>query len=701
MNRRLSSSLTAAAIAAVLATAGCGGGGGGSSAAPPIGNNPTPFPTSTASSITPSGVGTSYTIDSNPRGLTVAIDGAASGVTPQTYTPAARVTAHTVTIGGTYSVTLTPNFTTSRTIYYNRPGETAGSVTASSIQTLQNAARSLSSIGNGESLVRRPLQSSRGLAGVSSTRVAVTYNLAALHSAGRAPADIERAQGAESGSDISRSESESVRSVAIPSGTTLAAFTAQLSANREVASVTPLHLRSLQSSTPITPNDTYMKPNYQWDMFQIGMPNAWGYTKGDTAKIAVIDTGYDKNHQDLMGKVAYSESVINGVRTVNSAQDTDGHGTNVSGIAAATTNNGFGFAGVGWNTQLYEFKIFSDATSANSNISANTGDEATAINDAVAQGVDVINLSLGATQDTGFDQVEYNAVESAISQGVVVVAASGNEAQSSGATTVDYPAAYPGVISVGATSLNDGNTGNPQGATEFVASYSNAGPGLDVVAPGGDPNANDTSASNTPTDYLHWIFNISTTTAAVKANQCLDVTNCKALFAGTSQATPHVAGAVALLAASAGHRALSPARVSQIIDSTADNINDPKQGHGRLNVYRALAASRNDTTGITYTPAPTQFVAFAYTNSGGTTPSILDITYPSGVPVGGNGTFDIGDLPAGASNYRIAVWFDANGNGKIDPGDEFGVSGVCPANASCPSAQNITVSKVGAGFALP
>ena len=76
-------------------------------------------------------------------------------------------------------------------------------------------------------------------------------------------------------------------------------------------------------------------------------------------------------------------------------------------------------------------------------------------------------------------------------------------------------------------------------------------------------------------------------------------TNCTAFFAGTSQATPQVAAAAALLlAAAGGHHSLTPAHVTQLIEDTADNINDPHQGHGRLNVYKALAAVNGDTGAV-------------------------------------------------------------------------------------------------------
>jgi subtilisin family serine protease len=131
-------------------------------------------------------------------------------------------------------------------------------------------------------------------------------------------------------------------------------------------------------------------------------------------------------------------------------------------------------------------------------------------------------------------------------------------------------------------------------ASEAVASYSNSG--VTLVAPGGDP----TNPTNSDNDFLHWVEGYSTTTAAYPGDQCtngvyLGDTMCRALFAGTSQATPQVSGTIALMMAyhGGGIRSLSPATVTTLLTSTADNIGQPsaRQGAGRLNVGNAVAAA--------------------------------------------------------------------------------------------------------------
>jgi len=193
---------------------------------------------------------------------------------------------------------------------------------------------------------------------------------------------------------------------------------------------------------------------------------------------------------------------------------------------------------------------------------------------------------------------ERNAVENAIAAGVVVVAASGNGDPNTGLglPSLDCPACYPGVIAVGATSLDDAN---PSAIVEKVASYSNYDSGnpttWGIVAPGGDP---DSSLPNGDPDLLHWIFNIFTSTPTDKQFQrpCTGdfgtgpTLDCRIEIAGTSQATPHVAGAAALLL-SVG---VAPSQVKTLLCNNATSIGGTHSGCGRLNIYQAMAAALHD-----------------------------------------------------------------------------------------------------------
>jgi serine protease len=299
----------------------------------------------------------------------------------------------------------------------------------------------------------------------------------------------------------------------------------------------------------------------------------------------VIDTGVDQTNADLLPKLDKTMSIVGGI-TNTSAQDTNGHGSNVSGLVAATTNNGYGFAGSGWDVHLLAYKIFPDTTATSDCQSADTLDEAAAIRDAVANGASVISLSLGAPTS---DAAEQNAVQFALQSGVTVVAANGNLGPGH---TPDFPAAILGVIAVGASSVTNLVANTYTSITsENVAPYSNDNPTL--VAPGGDAAADP---ANAPTDYLHWIAGYGTTTANKPGDRCSNSGGvCVVLFNGTSQATPQVSAAVALMLAKHGGKgSMSPATVMSILKTTAKvlpNITSARQGAGRLNVQAAVAGS--------------------------------------------------------------------------------------------------------------
>ncbi|MBV9438590.1 MAG: S8 family serine peptidase [Candidatus Eremiobacteraeota bacterium] len=707
-----------------LAAASPGGGHGGFAC--PKGGTPAVCDSAYAITSNPSGLSWSLVDNGNPTQLQPG--GGSTGTTPGSATPA--VSSHPWQIrftGGTngaYGVTIAQVHDGPHSVFYNQQGDSLGRVSTTGLQTVQrlaSAAAERSASTASLPVLRRPL-ARWPVTGVSSTRVFVRYRSAVLAAAGRTPADVERAAGAR-GHDLPTLQRDPLRVVDVPAGETAPSFASRLQSRADVAGVYPVHLRHPLAKGATAVNDPHMaNPIDQWYLNADGFPYAWSYTTGTSATIAVIDTGVDVNNTDLSAKVVFQEKVLGG--KVSSTQiDTNGHGTNVASIAAAATNNATGFAGAGYDVKLMAFDIFSDATSSSDQQNGDTGDEAIAIGDAVAHGADVINLSLGAAEDAGgngYDQGEHDAIEAAIAANVTVVAAAGNDADGSESgtphTDLDYPAAYDGVIAVGASALDDKNSGTYTNATEVVADYSQYGPGLGVVAPGGRPciGQGGTGSCN-DTDLLHWIWNYSSTTAAYPPDQCTYAngtlpktpTNCTALFAGTSQATPQVSAAAALLVALAGgHRPLKPAQIAQILESTADNINDPHQGHGRLNAYRALASLVADTAAFSG-PVPqahgtAQLIAFAYANSGSATPTILDYNYPAGVPIASDGTFRIADVrPADAATYKVGVWYDANGDGVIDAGDYVGVSSAsCTSSAPC-AVGTITLSAVSGKYTLP
>ena len=204
------------------------------------------------------------------------------------------------------------------------------------------------------------------------------------------------------------------------------------------------------------PDDTSY-PN-QWWLPAVGDRQMWALGRGTGVVVAVIDTGVDMTHPDLVPNLL-SNGYNFGDGNAN-PQDMRGHGTQVAGIIAASQNNGFGVSGLAPESKILPIKI-------------NVGDQdyftsdrlANAIAYAVSQGAKIINLSLTADQQT---QTVQDAIQSALDMGIIVVAAAGNY---SGA--VEFPANMPGVLGVAATD-------------EFnhLASFSKTGPEITVAAPG-------------------------------------------------------------------------------------------------------------------------------------------------------------------------------------------------------------------------
>src|SRR4051794_9493989 len=214
-----------------------------------------------------------------------------------------------------------------------------------------------------------------------------------------------------------------------------------------------MSLLDVPSDTYYTDQSTYLKA--------LDLPKAWDVTHGSAAvRVAVIDSGATTSHPDLAGKVIAHYNAVTGTSSVT---DAVGHGTMVSSMIAAKTDNSAGIAGAGWNTDLLVVKV------ADSHNAINDADVAEGVDWAVKHGADVINLSLGgAAAGTALK----TAIAHAVNSDVVVVAAAGND----GTSAKFYPAALPGVVAVGATT-----TGG-----SARASFSQHGSWVDLAAPGVD-----------------------------------------------------------------------------------------------------------------------------------------------------------------------------------------------------------------------
>ncbi|WP_339220874.1 S8 family peptidase [Paenibacillus sp. FSL W7-1332] len=228
-----------------------------------------------------------------------------------------------------------------------------------------------------------------------------------------------------------------------------------------------------------------------WGIKQIKAPQAWSISTGHRMKIAVIDTGVDFAHPDL------KYSLTRGINLVHRnipPYDDNGHGTHISGTIAAA-NSTQGMIGVAPRSVVYPVKAFDH------NGSAFVSDIILAIDWCVRAEIDIINMSFGMQTRS---RTLLDIVGKANQAGVIIVASSGNDGKR---RTADYPARYPQTISVGATDRN-----------RKIPSFSNRGQFVDIYAPG------DKIVSAWLQGKYHEM-------------------------SGTSMATSHVSGAIALLLA--------------------------------------------------------------------------------------------------------------------------------------------------------
>jgi subtilisin family serine protease len=229
-----------------------------------------------------------------------------------------------------------------------------------------------------------------------------------------------------------------------------------LASLRSESSVESVERDVLLTGLDTVPND--MLWSTQWGSRLVGAPRAWDSTRGAAGiVIAVIDTGVDALHPDLLGATVAGRDVVN---DDPDPADDEGHGTGVAGVIAARTNNLVGLAGVCWTCSLMPVKVL-DSTG-----SGKTSTIAAGIVWAVDHGARVVNMSFGGPATTSTLEA---AVSYAARKGAILAAAAGN----SGADTPFFPAAYTEVIGVAATDEAD-----------VLYSWSNHGDSVRVAAPG-------------------------------------------------------------------------------------------------------------------------------------------------------------------------------------------------------------------------
>lgn len=349
------------------------------------------------------------------------------------------------------------------------------------------------------------------------------------------------------------------------------------------------------------PNDPYAQSS--WSLNTMSAPTAWDSATGNGVIVAVIDTGFGLNHEDLtnqwfvnqgeMGQTQSGDRCWAGTprdkSTNNCDDDNNGyvddykgwdfvsrdnypqagqtnpngqgvsHGTEVSGLIGATGNNGLGSASLSWNTTIMPLQALSD------NGSGYTSDVIAAIYYAVDMGAKVINMSLGGY---GLDPAMQPAIDYAYQHNVVVVAAAGNcgtgleagcDVSKPGA--MGYPALNNHVISVGATTSSDAR-----------ASFSSYGPGLDVLAPGSGSIVSPLwQPGNQTSSYAGTLY-------------------------GTSFASPYVASLVALVKSVRPDTSVDD--ITALVDGTARKVSGMSgvvftntYGHGLVNANAIIGTA--------------------------------------------------------------------------------------------------------------
>jgi len=399
----------------------------------------------------------------------------------------------------------------------------------------------------------------------------------------------------------------------------------RLRSNPHVAVAEPNYLFH---ATATSPANEPLYP-YQWNMPLINMPAAWQLEPdaGKGVTVAVLDTGIYRDLVTGLWHPDLNANVVDGYDWVNSNLDYDSqisgepfgpsgpdsnaadpgsgtsyHGTHVAGIIGAA-DNGLGVAGVAYQSNIMPVRVLGEGGvgSASDIINAISW-----VDNGGQPRANIINMSFGGLSPSSLLN---DAVNRAVNDGIVIVAAAGNGAASS----PDYPAALGNVVAVGAV----------DGASR-LASYSNYGPWVDLVAPGGDALRDANGDGRADLIVSTWADDSSGTATPGYAG-----------MQGTSMASPHVAGVLAMMDAVAA-TPFTYARFQQalIAGGLTDDLGAPGRddtyGYGLINAAKAVHTAASGVLPTVLSPAPS-IVFF----NGSATTQVLTLTSLGTDPISG------------------------------------------------------------------
>ena len=337
-----------------------------------------------------------------------------------------------------------------------------------------------------------------------------------------------------------------------------------------------------------TPNDSAFEA--QWHYPNIRLPQAWEIETGSqSVVVAVLDTGVSAHPDNLDNlNMSLGADLISDLFT---AGDDDGvdfdasdpgdqsqpgqssfHGTHVAGTIGASTNNDIGGAGVAWAVTIMPVRVLGQGGGTSFDIIQGlrwAAGLSNATGSTPAINADVINLSLGGGGFSMQEQSLYNEIRDL---GIVVVAAAGND----GTDAPSYPASYDNVLSVSASTIQD-----------LLADYSQFGSSIDVAAPGGE-TATDFNGDGLPDGVLSNLFQGLTPDQPILS-----------FLAGTSMATPHLAGVVALMKSQFPEmtpdqldNALSTGQITKDVAGDGAAVRNDSFGFGRIDALKAVQWAR-------------------------------------------------------------------------------------------------------------